>query len=66
MLKYFTARKAYESIKQVLLGINTHKQLEETVPELTKYLPKTVIETVGALVPIEQINRVRALFIQNQ
>jgi hypothetical protein len=61
MVKYFTARKYYEDIQQVLLGINTYKQLEETVPELMKYLPETATEAVTALVPIEQINRIRNL-----
>jgi hypothetical protein len=59
MVKYFTVEKCYEGIKQVLLGINTCKQLEETVPELMKYLPGTTTEAVTALVPIEQINRIR-------
>jgi hypothetical protein len=59
MVKYFTAKKYYEDIQQILLGLNTYKQLEETVPELMKYLPRTTSEVVTALVPIEQINRIR-------
>jgi hypothetical protein len=59
MVKYFTAKKYCEDIQQILLGINTYKQLEETVPELMKYLPRTTAEAVTALVPIEQINRIR-------
>jgi hypothetical protein len=37
----------------------TAKQLEETIPEFMKYLPGTTAEVVTALVPIEQINRIR-------
>jgi hypothetical protein len=59
MVKYFTAKKYYEDIQQVLLGLNTYKQLGETVPELMKYLPRTTTKAVTALVPIEQINRIR-------
>jgi hypothetical protein len=61
MVRYFTAKKRYEDICQVLLGVNTCKQLQDTVPELMKYLPKTEGGVVTALVPIEQINRVRSL-----
>ena len=61
MVKYFTARKYYEDIQQILLGITTYKQLEDIVPELAKYLPKTSSEAVTALIPIEQVNRVRNL-----
>ena len=56
------AEKAYEDLKQVMLGISTTKQLEETIPELAKYLPVTAQDEVRALVPIDQINRVRAMF----
>jgi len=65
MVKYLTAREAYENMQQVLLGISTFKQLEETLPELVKYLPKDQTESVTALVPIEQINKVKALFRKN-
>ena len=61
MVQYFTARKYYEDIRQILLGITTYKQLEDVVPELVKYLSSTKTEPVKALVPIEQINRVRNL-----
>jgi hypothetical protein len=66
MIEYFTGRKYYEDIQQILLGLNTYKQLEETVPELAKYLPRTTAEAVTALVPIEQINRVRNLLRQGE
>jgi hypothetical protein len=62
MIKYFSARKYYADIVQILLGLSTYKQLEATVPELMAYLPKTETAKVTALVPIEQINRVRNLF----
>ena len=62
MINYLTAEKAYDEIKQVLLGVNTSKQLEESLPELAKYLPNAADGAVTALVPIEQINRVRSLF----
>ena len=62
MINYFAARKAYDEIKRVLLGVNTSKQLEESLPELAKYLPNAADGAVTALVPIEQINRVRSLF----
>ena len=65
MINYLTARKAYDDIKQVLLGINTFKQLEESLPELAKYLP-IVVNVVTALVPIEQINRIKTLFKRKQ
>jgi hypothetical protein len=65
MVKYFTAKKYYMDIVQILLGLSTYRQLEDTVPELAKYLPGTAVEAVTALVPIEQINRVRNL-LQNQ
>jgi hypothetical protein len=61
MLQYFIAKKYYKDIQQILLGLATYKQLEDTVPELTKYLPQTAVKAVTALVPIEQINRVRNL-----
>ena len=66
MISYLTAEKAYGEIKQVLLSINTSRQLEESLPELAKYLPDTAKGAVTALVPIEQINRVRTLFKRNQ
>jgi hypothetical protein len=62
IVEYLTARKYYEDIKQILLGLNTCKQLEETVPELAKYLPGTAAGAVTALVPIEQIYRIRSLW----
>jgi hypothetical protein len=62
MVEYFTAKKYYEDIQQILLGLHTCKQLEEIVPELMKYLPGTTAEAVTALVPIEQINRIRSLW----
>jgi hypothetical protein len=61
MVKYLTAKKSYEGIKQILLGLTTYKQLEEIIPELVQYLPKTATEAVTALVPVEQINRIRSL-----
>jgi hypothetical protein len=61
MAKYFTAKKYYEDIQQILRGLTSYTQLEEIVPELVKYLPRTATEAVTALVPIEQINRVRNL-----
>jgi hypothetical protein len=61
LIQYFTARKYYEDIQQVLLGLSTYKQLEETVPELAKYVPRTTTGTVTALVPIQQIDRIRGL-----
>jgi hypothetical protein len=64
VVQYLTAEKYYEEIKQVLLGINTRKQLEDTIPELVKFAPETVAGEVTALVPIEQINRVRS-FLQS-
>jgi predicted aldo/keto reductase-like oxidoreductase len=64
MVQYLTAEKYYEEIKQVLLGINTRKQLEDTIPELAKFAPETAAGEVTALVPIEQINRVRS-FLQS-
>jgi len=66
MTMYFRARDAYSSIKTSLVCINTEKQLEEVLPELVKYLPKTTIDGVTALVPQEQINKVKALFGGNR
>jgi len=62
MVQYLTAEKVFKNIKQVLLGINTFKQLEDTLPELVKYLPERATRGTTALVPIEQINRVKVLF----
>jgi hypothetical protein len=61
MVRYFTAKKYYEDIQHILLGLNTYTQVEDVVPELAKYLPRTETEAVTALVPIEQINRIRNL-----
>jgi hypothetical protein len=61
MIKYFAARKYFEDVRQILIGITTYKQLEESVPELMQYVPNAEVMTVTSLVPIEQINRVRAL-----
>ena len=61
MVRYLAAKKYYEDVKQLLLGITTSKQLRDVVPELAKYLPDTETAAVTALVPIEQINRVRNL-----
>jgi hypothetical protein len=61
-VQYLQAERAWYDIKKVLSGLTTFKQVEEIVPELTRYLPVTPIEQVNALIPIEQINRVRALF----
>jgi hypothetical protein len=61
MIKYLTAKKYYKDVQQILLSLSTYKQLEETVPELMEYLPKTAIEPTTALIPIEQISRVRNL-----
>jgi len=65
MIQYFTAKKAFENIQQVLRGINTTKQIEDMLPEFKKYLPIDT-EKITALVPIEQINRVKMLFQQKQ
>jgi hypothetical protein len=59
MIKYLTAKTFYKEVNQTLLGITTSKQLEEMVPELGKYVPKTETGTITALVPIEQISRIR-------
>jgi hypothetical protein len=61
MAEYFLARKYYDDVGQILLGIGTSKQLEDVVPELVKYLPATASGAATALAPIEQINRVRAM-----
>jgi hypothetical protein len=34
VVKYLTAKEAYEGIKETLFGLNTYKQLEDTIPEL--------------------------------
>jgi hypothetical protein len=60
MTCYFNARKSFEDIQQILLGLNTFKQVTDTLPELAKYLPSDV--QCNALIPIEQINKVKALF----
>jgi len=63
MTAYFRAKEAYEAIKETLLNFGTVKQLEEIFPELIKYLPKTPGQTT-ALIPQEQINKVKKLFIK--
>ena len=62
MIEYLNAKKSFKEIKSVLQSLNTYKQVEESLPELAKYLPKTSLDSTTALVPIEQFNRVRALF----
>jgi len=66
MVQYFTAQKSYEDIRQMLLSVGTFRQLEDTLPELVKYLPYGAIGETTALVPIELINRVKKLFQQKQ
>jgi len=65
MINYLTARTAYEDVVQVLSGLTTFKQVEEILPELVKYLPVTHRDKINALIPIEQVNRVKALFNKN-
>ena len=58
----FKAEKAYKDICSTLTAVSTYKQLEETIPELAKFITKT--SPANVLVPIEQINRVRNMFHQ--
>lgn len=57
-----TALRYYTELQQVLLGVSTYKQLEVVIPECLKYTPYRVFGPGTALVPIEQINRVRSMF----
>jgi len=69
VVQFLTAEKAYKTLGQVLLGLNTVKQVRDTIPELAKYLPESGFvkgTTTTALMPMEQINRVRALFLPKQ
>lgn len=46
-------------VKALLASCSTLKQLEETAPELAKYVPEPVVPG-GALVAVETVNKVRA------
>jgi hypothetical protein len=65
MTLYFAAKEFYEELEQVLLGFTTIKQLEEGLPELKKYLPEINNGSTFTLVPIEKINRIKAIFNRN-
>lgn len=66
MEQYFIAKTVHEDLCAVLSGLNTYQQVRDIIPELSAYLPDKAAEVSRALIPIEQINRIKKAIGNNQ